>query len=67
MNVDVNNQDYGYTVYCDGVKLEKCLRADDKAGTAECYELDEDGAHVITGEIAATIKVKGKILIVKDK
>ena len=34
-------------VFLDGVALTSCIRADDREGMVECYELEADGRPVV--------------------
>ena len=63
MKVDIDNGDMYYNVYCDGVKLDKCLRADSEEGYAECYELDNDENVIVLGHMPSTYICRGVIEI----
>ena len=66
MKVDIDSGDMYYDVYCDGVKLDKCLRADTEAGTAECIDVDNNENIIHMDGLVSTYICKGDITIVKQ-
>lgn len=52
------------TVFLDGVPLKHCVTADDEAGMAECYYVDERGHILFDGEFAEMQVLRGQVDIV---
>jgi hypothetical protein len=66
MKVDIDSGDMYYDVYCDGVKLDKCLRADTNTGIAECILVDNNENVIHMDGQVSTYVCKGDIEIVKQ-
>lgn len=52
------------TIFLDGAQLKHCVTADDEAGTAECYRVDEHGFIFHDGEFAELEVLRGEVDIV---